>query len=184
VTFPYKTSKIFFFAFLIGPVRTLYLACLILIDLIILIFGEEYKVWDASSGNFLQPPFSHPFLFSKSLNLCSFPERLRFTSKQNKYLVRRWPSSGLLHRVVWYKFTDGLEVLAAFTIRAMIASIIALMLEAVSTSKTSVNFCHSTLLNSPEYNSLHNRRCTNLKSREESGNTEYSVMKRETGSLC
>jgi hypothetical protein len=35
-------------------------------------------------------------------------------------------------------FTDVSEVLAAFVIRA--ASIVALMMEAVSTSKTSVNF--------------------------------------------
>jgi hypothetical protein len=44
-----------------------------------------------------------------------------------KSLPERWLSSGLLLRVVWYKFIDVLEVLAASIIRAMIA----LMMEAV-----------------------------------------------------
>jgi hypothetical protein len=46
--------------------------------------------------------------------------------------IRRWRSSGLLRRVVWYKFTDVSEVLAA-------SIIIALMMEAASSPETSVN---------------------------------------------
>jgi hypothetical protein len=45
----------------------------------------------------------------------------------------------MLRRVVWYKFTDVSEVIAASIMRAMIA-FIALMMEAASTSETSVNF--------------------------------------------
>jgi hypothetical protein len=33
--------------------------------------------------------------------------------------VWRWPSSGLLRRAIWKKFTDVSEVLAASIIRAM-----------------------------------------------------------------
>jgi hypothetical protein len=44
-------------------------------------------------------------------------------------------SSGLLRRVVWYKFTDVSDVLAASIIRAIIA-LIALVMEAVSISET------------------------------------------------
>jgi hypothetical protein len=42
----------------------------------------------------------------------------------------------MLRRVVWKKFTDVSEVFTASVIRAMSA----LMMEAVSTSETSVNF--------------------------------------------
>jgi hypothetical protein len=49
------------------------------------------------------------------------------------------------------KFTDVSEVL------------IALMLEAASTSKTSVNFYQSTWSNIPEDSHLHTHRCENLK---------------------
>jgi hypothetical protein len=44
----------------------------------------------------------------------------------------------MLRRVVWWKFTDDSQVLAASTIRVM--TLIALMMEAASTSETSVNF--------------------------------------------
>jgi hypothetical protein len=49
----------------------------------------------------------------------------------------------MLRRVVWYKITDVSEVLAASIIR----SLIALMMEAVATCETSVNFSklHSTM---------------------------------------
>jgi hypothetical protein len=40
---------------------------------------------------------------------------LRFSRRR----VLRWLSSGLLRRVVWQKFTDVAEVLAASIIRAM-----------------------------------------------------------------
>jgi hypothetical protein len=46
--------------------------------------------------------------------------------------------SGMLHRVVWQKFTDVSEVLPA------------LMIEAASTSETSVNFYQTTRRNIPE----------------------------------
>jgi hypothetical protein len=46
----------------------------------------------------------------------------------------------MLHRVVWYEFTDVSEVRAASIIRAMRASVIALMMEAASTYETSVNY--------------------------------------------
>jgi hypothetical protein len=52
--------------------------------------------------------------------------------------------SGKLRRVLWWKFTDVSEVHAPSIIRAMIF----LMMEAVSTSETSVNFHQST--NIPE----------------------------------
>jgi hypothetical protein len=41
---------------------------------------------------------------------------------------------------------------------------IALMLEAASTSETSVNFYQTTRRNNPEESHLHTRRCENLKS--------------------
>jgi hypothetical protein len=55
--------------------------------------------------------------------------------------------SGLLRCVVWYKFTDVSEVLAASIIRTMI---IGLMMEAASTSEKSVNFYQTTQSNNPE----------------------------------
>jgi hypothetical protein len=57
-------------------------------------------------------------------------------------------------RVVWQKFTDVSEVLAASIIRA----IIALMMEASSTCETSVSFCQTTRCNNPEDSHLHARR--------------------------
>jgi hypothetical protein len=45
-----------------------------------------------------------------------------------------------LRHVVWQKFTDVSEALAASIIRAMEAALIALMMEVASTSETSVNF--------------------------------------------
>jgi hypothetical protein len=53
--------------------------------------------------------------------------------------------------VVWYKFTDVSEVLAASVIRV----IIALITEAASTSETSENFYRTTQHNSPEDIHLH-----------------------------
>jgi hypothetical protein len=63
----------------------------------------------------------------------------------------------LLRRVVWY-FTNVSEVLAASIIKAM------MMMEALSTSKTLVNFYQTTRCNNPENSHLHTRRRENLKS--------------------
>jgi hypothetical protein len=62
----------------------------------------------------------------------------------------------LLSLVVWQKFTDVSEMLAV--------SIIALMMEAASTSETSVNFYQTTRRINPEDSPLHIRRHENLKS--------------------
>jgi hypothetical protein len=64
----------------------------------------------------------------------------------------------MLRRVVWYKFTDFSDMLAASIIRA-----IALMMETAST-KMSENFCQTTRRNKPEDSHLHTRRRENLKS--------------------
>jgi hypothetical protein len=50
----------------------------------------------------------------------------------------------MLHHVVWLKFTDVSEVLAASIIRVMIA----LIMEAASTCETSVKFYQTTWHNS------------------------------------
>jgi hypothetical protein len=52
----------------------------------------------------------------------------------------------MLRRVVWKKFTDVSAVLTASIIRA----IIALMMDEVSTTETSVNFYQTTRRNIPE----------------------------------
>jgi hypothetical protein len=57
------------------------------------------------------------------------------------------------------KFTDVSVVLTAANIRAM-------MMEAVSTSQTSVNLYEITRRNNPEDSRLHNRRRENLKSHQ------------------
>jgi hypothetical protein len=60
-------------------------------------------------------------------------------------------------------------MLAASIIRVMSKSrnarglVIALMMEAASTSETSVNFCQTTRRNNPEDSHLHTRRRENLK---------------------
>jgi hypothetical protein len=61
--------------------------------------------------------------------------------------------------VVWEKYTDVSEMLTAFIIKA----IIFLMMEAASTSETSVNFYQTTRRNNPEDSHLHNFRRENLK---------------------
>jgi hypothetical protein len=60
--------------------------------------------------------------------------------------TNEYGSSGMLRRVVC-KFADVSEILAAF--------IIVLMIEAASTSETSVNFYHTTRRNNPEDSHLH-----------------------------
>jgi hypothetical protein len=62
----------------------------------------------------------------------------------------------MLRRVVWYKFSDILDVLTACIIRAM--------MEELSTFETSVNLHQTTQRNIPEDSQLHTRRCENLKS--------------------
>jgi hypothetical protein len=59
----------------------------------------------------------------------------------------------MLRRVFWWKLTDISEILAT------------VIMEAASSSKTSVNFYHQTTLrNIPEDSHLHTRRRENLKS--------------------
>jgi hypothetical protein len=67
----------------------------------------------------------------------------------------------MLRRVIWYKFTDVLDVLTSSIIRA-----IALMMEAVHTSETSVSFYKTTRRNIPEDGHLHTRLRENLKSQQ------------------
>jgi hypothetical protein len=62
----------------------------------------------------------------------------------------------MLRRVVWYKLTEISEVLTA--------SIVALMMETVSTSGASVSFYQTTRRNIPEDSNLHTRRREDLKS--------------------
>jgi cell division protein FtsL len=61
-------------------------------------------------------------------------------------------SSGMLRHVVWQKFTAARGLL------------IALMMEVVSTSETSVNFYHTARRNIPEDSHLHTGRREDLKS--------------------
>jgi hypothetical protein len=62
----------------------------------------------------------------------------------------------MLPSVVWWKFTDVSEELAA--------TIIALMMVAASASETSLNFYQITRRKNPEDSHLHTRRRENLKS--------------------
>jgi hypothetical protein len=55
----------------------------------------------------------------------------------------------MLHRVVWWKFTDVSEALAASITKAIIA-FIAQIMAAISTSETSVNFYQPTRRNNAE----------------------------------
>jgi hypothetical protein len=70
-------------------------------------------------------------------------------------------SSGMLRSVVWQKFIDVSEVLAASIIRAK-----TLMMETARTSETSVNVYQTTRCNIPEDSHLHTRRRENLKSHQ------------------
>jgi hypothetical protein len=75
-----------------------------------------------------------------------------FTHQQ--ILLGRWLSSGLYRRVVWYKFTNVSEVLAA--------SIIALMMEAARTFETLLNFYQTIRCYNPEDSYLRTHRRENL----------------------
>jgi hypothetical protein len=73
----------------------------------------------------------------------------------------------MLRRVVWWKLTEVSEMLYASIIRAIIVlPMIALMMEAGSTSETSINFHQTTRRNIPEDSHLHIRRVDNLKSHQ------------------
>jgi hypothetical protein len=62
-----------------------------------------------------------------------------------------------LNHIVWQQFTDVSDILAA-------SIIIALMIEAASTSEMSVNFYHTIQCYNPEDSHLHTRRHKNFKS--------------------
>jgi hypothetical protein len=66
----------------------------------------------------------------------------------------------MLRRVVSQKFTGVSEVLTAFIFGAVSN---ALMMEAVITSETSVNFCETSRRNIPEDCNIRTRRLENLK---------------------
>jgi hypothetical protein len=70
-------------------------------------------------------------------------------------------------RAVTLKFTDVSEVRTASIIREMNDEFINLMLEAVSTSETSVNVNVTTRRYIPEDSKLHTRRREDLKSHKE-----------------
>jgi hypothetical protein len=73
-------------------------------------------------------------------------ERGEAGDRMEKEELRRWLSSGVQRRVVWWKFTNVSEVLAA----SIIWTIIALMMEAARTSETMVNFYQTTRRYNPE----------------------------------
>jgi hypothetical protein len=66
-------------------------------------------------------------------------------------------SFGMMHHVVWWKFTNISKVLTAFMIR---------LIEAVSTSEISVNFYQTTWHIIPEHSHLQTCHCKNLKSHQ------------------
>jgi hypothetical protein len=79
--FPYGVPTKILYTFLVSPNRARCPVHLILLDLIILIIlGEEYKLWGSSLCSFLQPPVTSSLfgpnillntLFSDTLNQCS-----------------------------------------------------------------------------------------------------------------
>jgi hypothetical protein len=78
-----------------------------------------------------------------------------------------------LRRVVWQKITNVSEVLTASIIRALV-------MEAVITSETSVNFYQTARRNNPEDSHLHTRRRENLKPQKLKGLLERYNLEAET----
>jgi hypothetical protein len=76
--------------------------------------------------------------------------------------------------VVWEKFADVSEVLAASIIRAI--QLIALMMEAASTSEMSVNFYQTTWRRNAEDSHLCTRRRENLKSQILFSNMDWTEL--------
>jgi hypothetical protein len=77
-----------------------------------------------------------------------------------------------LHYVVWWKFTDVSEVLAAYIFRTLV---IALITEEASTCKASVNFYQTTWHNSPGDIHLHTHHHENLKSHKVNRNSKDNL---------
>jgi hypothetical protein len=108
---------------------------------------ERYKIW-ASELPMWQRDASHELPgatddFPAANNLWQTDRNIH-REATGRITARRWLSSGLLRRVVWWNFTDVSEVLAVSFIRA-----------------TSVNFYQTTKCNNPK-DSYHNaRRCEN-----------------------
>jgi hypothetical protein len=71
-------------------------------------------------------------------------------------------SYGMLRRIVWKKLTDVSGVFTASIIKAVMK--IVLMMEAVSTSETSVSFYKTAWCYIPGDSHLHTPRCENLQS--------------------
>jgi hypothetical protein len=92
-------------------------------------------------------PSCHSFFSTTSRS-----PRVLLTVKKTSVRFSRWwtstlLSSGMLHRVVWWKFSDVSEMLTCLHHQV-------LMMEAVSTSETSVQFYQTTKYNTPEESHL------------------------------
>jgi hypothetical protein len=88
------------YAFLISPMRTTYPGHPILL----ITFGEQYKLLGSSSRKFIQPPVSCYFLTLRSKYS---PQHRVLKHCQYKYDCLLWCCC----RVVWYKLTDVSEMI-------------------------------------------------------------------------